>query len=54
MKKAETNREFQNERQPYLALTDVLVEVNRKDAAREQRKPEQLDLLPKAQLDLFS
>ena len=46
-------RRFNNERQPLLPLNQVAKEINKRDEKRETPQPEQLDLLPSPQRDLF-
>ena len=47
-------RLYQRERQPRLPLTETDRAVNRHDAKREARIPEQLPLIPPPQLSLFA
>lgn len=47
-------RRFGRERQPLLPLNQVAREVNKRDMLREIQRPQQLELIPTAQQDLFS
>ena len=53
MIKEAKERQFRYERQPRLPLSVTDREVNRHDARREMRLPEQLDLISSSQLKLF-
>ena len=46
-------RQYVNERQPLLPLSETFRELNRRDIARETKQPEQLNLIPSPQLKLF-
>ena len=47
-------RRFERERQPLLPLNQVAREINKRDSSRETQPPQQLELMPSTQQDLFS
>ena len=46
-------RRFKNERQPLLPLNEADRQINKRDQLRETQHPQQLDLIPTPQRDMF-